>query len=113
MKKNYLFSILIAIFLLTLDASAQKSKSSSYGKVQEYTIEGLSIYPNPVSGERIFITTKGDAEKEVEIFDVLGKRVLQATLSGKELFIGNISPGVYIIKIKEAEAAATRKLIIR
>ena len=113
MKKNYLYSILIALFLFTLDASAQESKGSSYGKAQENTIEGLSIYPNPVSGERIFITTKANTEKEVEIFDVLGKRVLQATLSAKELFIGNISPGVYIIKIKEGEAAATRKLIIR
>ncbi len=113
MKKNYLYIILIVTFLFTLGASAQESKGYSNGKIQENTIEGLSIYPNPVSGDRIFISTKANTEKEVEIFDVLGKRVLQATLTNKELYIGTISPGVYIIKIKEGDAAATRKLIIR
>lgn len=113
MKKNYLYIILIATFLFSLSASAQESKVSSYGKIQENTIEGLSIYPNPVSGDRIFISTKTNTEKEVEIFDVLGKRVLQATINSKELNIGTISAGVYIIKIKEGDAAATRKLIIR
>jgi hypothetical protein len=44
---------------------------------------------------------------------VLGKKVFQATINSKELNISSISPGVYIIKIKEGEATATRKLIIK
>ncbi|MGX7667552.1 T9SS type A sorting domain-containing protein [Flavobacterium pedocola] len=113
MKKNYFYIILFVCFLFSVSVQAQESKASSVNKTQENTIEGLSIYPNPVSGDRIFISTKNNLEKEVEIFDVLGKRVLQSTISNKELFIGSISAGVYIIKIKEGEAAATRKLIVR
>jgi hypothetical protein len=52
-------------------------------------------------------------EKEITIFDVLGKKVFQAILSAKELNIGSLSPGIYIIKIKEGEASTTRKLIIK
>lgn len=52
-------------------------------------------------------------DKEVMIFDVLGKKVLQATISSKELNIATLSPGVYIIKIREGEATATRKLIVK
>jgi len=34
-------------------------------------------------------------------------------LNSKELNISALSPGVYIIKIKEGESTATRKLIVK
>ena len=52
-------------------------------------------------------------DKEIIIFDVLGKKVLQTTISSRELNIATIPPGVYIIKITEGDTTATRKLIIR
>jgi hypothetical protein len=73
----------------------------------------LSFYPNPVNNGRIYITSKSTLDKEILIFDVLGKKVLQTTLTTKELNISNLSPGVYIIKIKEGDATATRKLIVK
>jgi hypothetical protein len=66
-----------------------------------------------VSTGKIYITSKSSMDKEVMIFDVLGKKVLQATLTAKELNIATLSPGVYIIKIREGEATATRKLIVK
>lgn len=113
MKKNYIYIILIALSLFSLSASAQESKSANMGKTQESTIEGLSIYPNPTNGDKIYIVSKLALEKEIEIFDVLGKRILQTTISSKELNIGNLNAGVYIIKIREGEASATRKLIVK
>ena len=81
---------------------------------QENTsIEGLSLYPNPVVNGKVYISTKEDLEKEITIFDVLGKKVLQTQLSSRELNVSSLSPGVYIIKINENQATATRKLIIR
>ena len=50
---------------------------------------------------------------EINKFDVLGKKVLQTQLSSRELNVSSLSPGVYIIKINENQATATRKLIIR
>ncbi|THF48521.1 T9SS type A sorting domain-containing protein [Flavobacterium supellecticarium] len=108
MKKNYFYIILVAFFLFSASLFAQEAKGSS-----GTTIEGLNIYPNPTNGDKIYITSKSTQDKEVEIFDVLGKRILQATLNSKELNIANLNAGVYIIKIKEGEASATRKLIIK
>jgi hypothetical protein len=62
---------------------------------------------------KVYISTKEDLEKEITIFDVLGKKVLQTQLSSRELNVSSLSPGVYIIKINENQATATRKLIIR
>jgi hypothetical protein len=110
MVKNYAYSFIL-LFLITFTSNAQDSKQQP--KTQETTIEGLNFYPNPVSNGKIFITSKLSLTKEVTIYDVLGKIVLQATLTSKELNVSSLSPGVYMIKIKEGEATATRKLIVK
>lgn len=111
MTKNYFYIILFFLCLSTTSALAQDGKQTS--KVQESTIEGLSVYPNPATGDRIYITTKSNDDKEITIFDVLGKKVLQTILSSKELNISSLTSGVYIIQIKEDDLVATRKLIIK
>lgn len=110
MTKNY-FYIALLFCLFFLSATAQDNRQQP--RSQDSSIEGLSFYPNPVSNGKIFITSKSALDKEVTIFDVLGKKVLQAVLNAKELNISSLSPGVYIIKIHEGDATATRKLIVR
>jgi hypothetical protein len=38
---------------------------------------------------------------------------MQVTIAGKELSVASLTSGVYIIKIKEGDLRATRKLIIK
>jgi hypothetical protein len=112
MAKNYFYIITLLVFLFSVNLSAQESKQQP--RTQETaTIEGLSLYPNPVSNGKVYISTKNDLDKEIIIFDVLGKKVLQTMISSKELNVSNLSSGVYIIKINENDATATRKLIVR
>lgn len=112
MAKNYFYSITLLVFLFSMSASAQDNKQQP--KTQETAvIEGLSLYPNPVTNGKVYITTKNDSDKEIIIFDVLGKKVMQTMLNSRELNVSNLISGVYIIKINEKDASATRKLIIR
>jgi len=112
MAKNYFYITFLLAFFFTVSVSAQDSKTSP--KTQDgTTIEGLSLYPNPVLNGKVYISSKNDFEKEIIIFDVLGKKVLQTHLSTKELSIPDLTPGVYIIKISEQNNSATRKLIVR
>ena len=106
MIKKYFYIILIFSVLFTFEGYSQVNKS------QEPTIEGLTIYPNPVNSGKIYITSKSSLDKKIEIFDVLGKKVLETVTSTKEVNISNLSAGIYIIKIKEGDSSATRKLII-
>ena len=103
MAKNY-FILTFVICLFSLATYAQEGRQQS---------DALGFYPNPVSNGKIYITSKTSLDKEVLIFDVLGKKVLQTTISSRELNIASIPPGVYIIKITEGDTTATRKLIIR
>ncbi|NHN27030.1 T9SS type A sorting domain-containing protein [Flavobacterium jejuense] len=113
MIKKYFYIILFSTLLFSVDALSQNTKSNpSTSKTQELSIEGLTIYPNPVSNGKIYITSKLGLEKKVEIFDVLGKKVFEAIVTTKEVNISALNTGVYIVKVKEEEASATRKLII-
>ena len=100
------------VFFCSLSLKAQEAKQQTNPNASS-VIEGLNLYPNPVSNGRVYITTKNDGEKEIIIFDLLGKKVLQTLLSTRELNISSLTPGVYIIKINEQNASATRKLIVR
>ncbi len=111
MAKNYIYIILLFL-TFSLSANAQEGKNGSASKSQEPIIEGLSLYPNPNNTGKVYITSRLNLDKKVEVFDVLGKKVIDVTLYTKELNISNLNPGVYIIKIKEGDASATRKLII-
>lgn len=112
MTKIYFYTTLLTLFFCSLSVSAQETKQQS--RLQESaSIEGINLYPNPVSNGKVYITTKNDLDKEIQIFDVLGKKVLQTVLSSRELNVSTLTPGVYIIKIKEEEASTTRKLIVR
>lgn len=108
-KKNYLYTFLLTL-LFTVATYSQETNAKSAD--QEITIEGLTIYPNPVNTGKIYISSKLGLEKKIEVFDVLGKKVFEITTASKEINISNLNAGVYILKIKEAEASATRKLII-
>ncbi len=108
-KLNYI----TFLFLLLIVSSAKAQDVKQQSKIQESSIEGLSLYPNPVTNGKVYIATKNDSEKEIQIFDVLGKKVFYTQLNSRELNISSLSPGVYIIKIREEESTATRKMIIR
>ena len=107
MPKNYFYILLLLFCFFTVGAQAQENKPSQPAATE------LSFYPNPVSNGKIYITSKTSLEKEIAIFDVLGKLVFEDKTANKELNISKLSPGVYIIKIKEGETTATRKLIVK
>ncbi|SEA80504.1 Por secretion system C-terminal sorting domain-containing protein [Flavobacterium gillisiae] len=112
MAKNYFYIAILLVFFFSVSLSAQDTKQQP--KLQETSvIEGLNLYPNPVTNGKVYISTKNDSNKEIIIFDLLGKKVLQTLISSKELNVSSLNPGVYIIKINEENASATRKLIVR
>lgn len=81
--------------------------------VSQNAISGLKVYPNPVTNGNLFITSDSNDAKQVNIFDVLGKQVVKATVTNQPLNVANLNSGVYIVKITEDGKTATRKLVIK
>lgn len=113
MKHSYFYSFLIICFLAFSVPAVAQQEPSPKGPKTELPIEGLSIYPNPVTGGKVYISSSRNQEKEIEIYNVLGKPVFKTRLRGKELDVSSLTAGIYILKIKEDDAKATRKLVVR
>ena len=113
MKKKYIFTLLIVGFLFFSATTFAQQSMSSYSAEVVKDIDGLSIYPNPVSNGKIYITSTLNKPKEVKIYDVLGKMAMSETIIGKELNVSNLNPGVYILRIIENDLSTTRKLVVR
>lgn len=111
--KNYCYFLFLILCLGYGTSAYAQSDPSNISAGVSHEIIDLSIYPNPVSNGKIFITSQKNAKKEIQIYDVLGKNVLSTLLLGKELNISKLAPGIYILKIKEGDNSATRKLVVR
>ena len=109
--KNYLFPFLVvSMMTLTLLSHAQVLHTSSTSTSE---IEELSIFPNPTKSDKLYITSKRNLPKTIEIYDVLGNQIFVTTLLGKSINISRLATGLYILKIKEGNQSATRKLVVR
>ena len=60
----------------------------------------------------MFISSDSNEIKQVEIYNVLGKVVLNTKIINASINISTIAAGVYVVKITEAGKTATRKLVI-
>ncbi len=79
------------------------------------SIQGFSSYPNPVNNGMLTVSTSNSNEKEVSIYNVLGKRVFEEKFSGgrKQLNVSQLTSGIYIMKVIEGDKVATKKLVIK
>lgn len=80
--------------------------------VKQNSIKGLRMFPNPTESEFVYITSSSQENKNIEIFDGLGKNVLNVTTSD-QVNISTLESGIYIVKITEGENTSVRKLVVR
>lgn len=113
MNKKYFSVLLLFGLLFSVNNVFSQVNIDKPNSELAQNIDGLAVYPNPVSTGKIYISTASNHTKEINIYDVLGKKIMSQTLFSKELNISELRPGVYILKIKENEISATRKLVVR
>jgi len=73
----------------------------------------FSMYPNPASNGFVNIVSKINGKKQVSIFNVLGKLVINTTLTGERLNIATLTSGIYIVKISQGSNYVSKKLVIK
>ena len=98
---------------------------SEYGETEDYTanigtlgvndedIMQVRLFPNPVDGNFVTIQTPINGTKEIEVFDLVGKRVINTNLMSDSLDVSELNTGIYMVKVTIENLTSTSKLIIK
>ncbi len=85
----------------------------NFGQLNTKTVNienKLSIYPNPVQ-DKLFIDSSENF-KEIAVFDIYGKKVLNVDFQTKSLDVSGLSKGIYILKfLAESDEVFMRKFV--
>lgn len=79
----------------------------------DFQNDNFSIYPNPSNGN-VKINFENSNEKHtVQVFSILGQKVFEKDFDNTNTAsIGNLSNGVYLVKVSSETATVTKKLIV-
>lgn len=113
MKKKYFFLFLLLATVCFYGQSTDIDSSEKNSAKKNSEIKNFKVYPNPVTNGKIYIQTFYNSDKRVQLFNILGKEVLNVTLRGRELNILKFDSGVYILKVYEKGNTSIRKLVVK
>jgi choice-of-anchor B domain-containing protein len=94
------------LFILRKSGSPLSVDESVFNK------ENIAIYPNPTS-EKLVISTKNNPIKHIQMFNVLGQKIIDFEKNNVNeviLNIENFNHGVYVLKINDSY---TQKILIK
>ena len=86
---------------------------ASTASADRFDVTRFNLYPNPSKGDFANITSTKAGAIQAQVFDVLGKQVLNSLVINDRLNISTLHKGVYIVKLTQNETRSTKKLIIQ
>lgn len=88
----------------------QVAAGSTLSLAKNTLADGFKIYPNPVSEGILNIDSPFHNQKDIAVYDMLGKRVYEIQTSDSQINLSQLNPGLYILIINKANP---RKIIIK
>jgi hypothetical protein len=84
-----------------------------YASTDDSQILDVMIYPNPVDGNYVTIMSPVNGLKNVEIFDINGRRIMDTAINNNTLDVSSINSGFYMIKVTIDGQTKISKLVVR
>ena len=82
--------------------------------IKENLKETISIYPNPIASGDNWTIKNLPVNSTIEIFNSLGQKIGKTIQASNSLMLdGDLTKGIYILKIHHNKRVETRKLIVR
>ncbi len=97
--------------VVSIDDCSDLGQHNQTLSLQISNVKFVSLHPNPVKSI-LTINLKIDNNTSIEIYDVLGKKVLSEMIqTTKSINVQSLKTGVYIIKISQGNSSITKRLI--
>jgi hypothetical protein len=87
--------------------------SNTTASVNNNQVINFSIFPNPTNTGFVTIKSNQMGAVQAQVFDLLGKEVINTVVNNERLDVGNLNAGVYVVKLTQNKNTTTKKLIIQ
>ena len=106
-----------ATFTTGVDGVYSFGRQESLG-VDNFALNGVSIYPNPNNGEFMLSLNSTTRKVNVGVYDVRGRLILDKTISNigiitETINLNNVQSGVYLITIQDGNRKTTKKIVVQ
>lgn len=74
----------------------------------------LKLYPNPVMhGEVIYLDSPLTSEKHIEIYNILGVKVLSVNTNENSIDLSTLQIGTYVLRVEQDNQIAIKRIVVR
>ena len=90
-----------------------KMSTADYLSTSDNEILDMRIYPNPVNGNFVTIISPVEGLKEIEVYTVTGRKVMDTTINSSTLDVSAFTSGFYMVKVTINGQSKVSKLVVR
>lgn len=81
--------------------------------IQDALINMFKVYPNPSNTGFVNIKSNQMGAVKAQVFDMLGKQMIDTTVVNERLEVSSLNAGIYIVKLTQNDRTTTKKLILQ
>lgn len=87
--------------------------------VNEFSLNGFAIYPNPNTGSfNVQLNNTLSSEIDIKVFDIRGRRIFDKRYENSNNFnevvnIGTVQSGMYLLQVSNGEKTESRKIVVK
>jgi Secretion system C-terminal sorting domain len=102
---------------ITVDGFRVKTKwqfgADDVAGVNAIKADPTPFYPNPVSNGIINFANQSNELKQVEIFDMVGRKIFEKNTTSNSMDVRTLKTGVYSIKVQANDNTTSSKLVVK
>ena len=81
--------------------------------LNNFSAIAFNLYPNPTNTGFVTIKSNQMGAVQAQVFDLLGKEVINTAVNNERLDVSNLNAGVYVVKLTQNKNTTTKKLIVQ
>lgn len=108
---TFTVSLIVSDGCLTDTISQQVTTELPVG-VEAATITGLTVYPNPVSGDEVYLSRE-ILNGEYRLFSLDGRIIVSGKMNGNRVELENLGNGVFVLELWNNGSFAGRMKLVR
>lgn len=81
--------------------------------INNYQNNLFVMYPNPSNTGFVNIKSNQMGAVQAQVFDMLGKQMINTTVVNERLEVSSLNAGIYIVKLTQNDRTTTKKLILQ